>query len=276
MAKIDGTTSELALKRYGIRGFPTIMLLHKGRVWGYEGRRTVEGLQRFVEAPTNLVGAVPSDWRPWDEAAHALQSAWDDVQCVFSVKPAAAGLLSGRGSSPGACWWWSSPSACRIAGTDVPQGPPSPGGAEARLIRRGAPRPAGRRRRLGAPSGPGSGRAARDARAARFRVPPARPVKPISPFSVHWISASECRVSTPPVCAGDSHIAKWHISLPPRGTHCSCPTREYYADCLAPPSPQSIGEPTPAVHAPRVYLATSCPSFSVRQHIMCPQPGPVK
>ena len=84
MAKIDGTTSELALKRYGIRGFPTIMLLHKGRVWGYEGRRTVEGLQRFVEAPTNLVGAVPSDWRPWDEAAHALQSAWDDVQFVFS------------------------------------------------------------------------------------------------------------------------------------------------------------------------------------------------
>ena len=122
MAKIDGTTSELALKRYGIRGFPTIMLLHKGRVWGYEGRRTVEGLQRFVEAPTNLVGAVPSDWRPWDEAAHALQSAWDDVQfVVFSVKPAAAGGSSadpghwprgrrpdrggGRRARPGAyCW----------------------------------------------------------------------------------------------------------------------------------------------------------------------------
>jgi len=39
--------------QYGVGGFPTIMLFQGDKTYTYDGDRSLESLERFLESPTN-------------------------------------------------------------------------------------------------------------------------------------------------------------------------------------------------------------------------------
>eukprot|EP01041_Mallomonas_annulata_P001948 gene1948-3775_t len=49
VAKVDVTMNGKLGKRFGIQGFPTILLFHKGKSYKYSGKRTAEQLTEFAK-----------------------------------------------------------------------------------------------------------------------------------------------------------------------------------------------------------------------------------
>mmetsp|Transcript_18924 Transcript_18924/g.33009 ORF Transcript_18924/g.33009 Transcript_18924/m.33009 type:complete len:246 (-) Transcript_18924:88-825(-) len=53
IAKVDGTENRKLLKRFGVRGFPTLKFFRQGQVYTYKGARTKEALLEFVQGGYN-------------------------------------------------------------------------------------------------------------------------------------------------------------------------------------------------------------------------------
>lgn len=48
VARVDATAQKRTAQRFGVRAFPTLKLLHKGRVHDYNGARSLEALKEFA------------------------------------------------------------------------------------------------------------------------------------------------------------------------------------------------------------------------------------
>ena len=93
VAKVDVTQNRELGTRFEIKGFPTIKLISKGKVYTYKGRRTVEDLAEFarggyqvmsaeeVQPPLGIFGEIGYIY------THALKQATTDLKKgrVFTV-----------------------------------------------------------------------------------------------------------------------------------------------------------------------------------------------
>jgi len=92
-AKYDASVHDVAAKRYGIRAFPTLVVLKGGRVYDYQGPKEVGAMVAFMEAPEGEGRPLPGPWTLWSEAADFLEAAAQDVHLVVTRKWNAAVLL---------------------------------------------------------------------------------------------------------------------------------------------------------------------------------------
>ncbi|KAF1331652.1 Protein disulfide-isomerase domain, partial [Globisporangium splendens] len=59
VAKVDVTENSELGKRFGIRGFPTLLFLRQGQVYKYSGARTVKELSRFARSGYKTIVSEP-------------------------------------------------------------------------------------------------------------------------------------------------------------------------------------------------------------------------
>ncbi|KAG5184872.1 thioredoxin domain-containing protein [Tribonema minus] len=59
VAKVDVTANRRVGERFGVRGFPTLLLLHAGRAYTYRGPRTLEKLTEFAAGGYAAAESVP-------------------------------------------------------------------------------------------------------------------------------------------------------------------------------------------------------------------------
>lgn len=101
VAKVDATEHTYTAKRFDVRGFPTIKLLHQGKMYSYEGPRTVKDLREFALGGFEKQAGVPIPGEPtwsqvvWDQ----LQLAGTDIKRLIGSKPEACGAIFAFGQS---------------------------------------------------------------------------------------------------------------------------------------------------------------------------------
>ncbi|CAE7367972.1 unnamed protein product [Symbiodinium necroappetens] len=88
VGKVDCTESQYLSNMFDVRGFPTLKLISKGRVYGFSGRRSLENLE-----PWALQGSS-------ERAGARSPAGWDVAQrdLSFVGRPAEMALASGRQS----------------------------------------------------------------------------------------------------------------------------------------------------------------------------------
>jgi protein disulfide-isomerase-like protein len=59
VAKVDVTENRDLGKRFGIKGFPTLLHIHDGAVYRYSGKRTVEDLAEFATGGYSKASSTP-------------------------------------------------------------------------------------------------------------------------------------------------------------------------------------------------------------------------
>ncbi|TYZ60643.1 hypothetical protein PybrP1_004901 [[Pythium] brassicae (nom. inval.)] len=107
VAKVDVTENSELGKRFGIRGFPTLLFFHQGQVFKYAGARNVEELASFarggyksgtgepVPAPPSLVNFVLDHAKLIQEDFVALLSTKKNVLLATFSGGLVFGLLLG-------------------------------------------------------------------------------------------------------------------------------------------------------------------------------------
>jgi len=123
LAAMDATVHTRTAKRFDIRGFPSLRLLSRGRVYDYTGARTLEAMQSWLEsraweskAPDATGQPQQAQGRPIPPEVSALD-AWklwaheasQDVVMLVWRKPAAAATIAALGLMLGVlasmlCW----------------------------------------------------------------------------------------------------------------------------------------------------------------------------
>lgn len=99
VAHLDATTNPQTAKRFGIRGFPSLLFLKDGRMYEHKGSRSVEELYAFATGGWESTAGKPippvMSWFDWikEEILSAIQQLRD----MFIQSPVPLLLLLGMG-----------------------------------------------------------------------------------------------------------------------------------------------------------------------------------
>ena len=80
MAEVDVTANSLLGKQFNIRGFPSLKLLHRSKLYSYRGRRDVESLAAFARGGFEEVDAedIPGPPTMLSTLTNTAAELWDD------------------------------------------------------------------------------------------------------------------------------------------------------------------------------------------------------
>eukprot|EP00918_Siedleckia_nematoides_P062881 GHVU01136976.1.p1 GENE.GHVU01136976.1~~GHVU01136976.1.p1 ORF type:complete len:199 (+),score=21.74 GHVU01136976.1:79-675(+) len=103
IAKVDVPQNAMLQKRFKIRGFPTLMLFHNGRVYDYSGARALMEMKKFAlggyeQTTSKKVPGVPSAWTATQDFFRDLIMTIGDT---FIRRPAAALVIMAAGAMVG-------------------------------------------------------------------------------------------------------------------------------------------------------------------------------
>lgn len=106
IAKVDATVHSLTARRFGIRGYPSLRLLSQGRVYEYQGPRTLDALKKWVGERGWLAEGVKSYPMPPETTTLSLAREWagevvGDVRLLLERKTGGVALLVGVGALMG-------------------------------------------------------------------------------------------------------------------------------------------------------------------------------
>jgi protein disulfide-isomerase-like protein len=95
VAKLDCTENSYTAKRFDIRGFPTIKLLRQGKVYEFEGTRTLKDISEWATAGySNAPGkSMPQPFSFWEMLMDQLRQTANDVKLMVARKPEASGVI---------------------------------------------------------------------------------------------------------------------------------------------------------------------------------------
>lgn len=106
VARVDCTKNPGLARRFGIRGFPTLLFFHKGQMYKYVGPRTAEALDAFALEGFRSLDGVPVPKLPGvvDKALAAINAAVVQIRVTlekheaFLLSPLGLALAAGTGA----------------------------------------------------------------------------------------------------------------------------------------------------------------------------------
>lgn len=95
VAKLDARSNTVTAKRFKIQGFPTLFLLHQGKMHEYRGERTVEKMKAFAEGEWKNTDAkdIPPPLSTWDVLKDEVISSFLQLQGIAYHAPFPSLLL---------------------------------------------------------------------------------------------------------------------------------------------------------------------------------------
>jgi len=103
VAKVDVTENKELGKRFGIRGFPTLLFFHHGSMYEYSGSRTAEDMTKYATGgfKSGLGKKVPTIPTIFDEVKVHGNTILLDLQTLMSTKKNAILCIFAAGISFG-------------------------------------------------------------------------------------------------------------------------------------------------------------------------------
>lgn len=100
IAKVDCTINKLTARRFAIRGFPTIKLIHDGRMYQYSGARSLESFKEFAEGgfKSSISQDLPSPPSFMSMMLRNLGQLIKSVQTIFMKRPVAGAVVFSLGT----------------------------------------------------------------------------------------------------------------------------------------------------------------------------------
>ncbi|ELR13438.1 thioredoxin domain containing protein [Acanthamoeba castellanii str. Neff] len=92
VAKVDATLNPLVKKRFGIKGFPTIIFFKQGKQYVYTGGRSLEQLKAFALSGHESVASAPIP-APVSAMDQIIEMLNEDVQHLANTKKLAVGAI---------------------------------------------------------------------------------------------------------------------------------------------------------------------------------------
>lgn len=95
VAKLDARSNTITAKRFRIQGFPTLFLLHQGKMYEYRGERSVDKMKAFAEEEWKSTEAkdIPSPLSTWDVLKDEVISSFLQLQGIVYHAPLPSLLL---------------------------------------------------------------------------------------------------------------------------------------------------------------------------------------
>jgi len=95
VAKLDATEHTYTARRFDVRGFPTIKLLHRGNMYDFNGQRTAKDLAEFASKTFETAASkpIPPPFGWFETIWDSITGTLSDVKILLSRKPEAMGLM---------------------------------------------------------------------------------------------------------------------------------------------------------------------------------------
>lgn len=92
LVRVDCDASTSTCRRFGVKGYPTMVLLKSGKMYRYNAARTANSMTGFAQSPNVDAEEVPRELMLSDNIAWWLQIIVDDFQRLYESNP---NLLTG-------------------------------------------------------------------------------------------------------------------------------------------------------------------------------------
>ena len=89
VAEVDVTANSQLGKQFNVKGFPTLKLLHRGKLYGYRGRRDVESMAAFARGGFAEVDAedIPAEPTMLSTLRNTVLDLWEELGRIFWLLP---------------------------------------------------------------------------------------------------------------------------------------------------------------------------------------------
>ena len=89
VAKVDVTKNNMLASQFNIRSFPTLKLLHRGKLYSYKGRRDVDSMAAFARGGFADAAAedMPGPPTVLSTIANTAADLWDELGRIYWLLP---------------------------------------------------------------------------------------------------------------------------------------------------------------------------------------------
>ena len=89
VAEVDVTANSMLGKQFNIRGFPTLKLLHRGKLYSYKGRRDVDSMAAFARGGFADAAAedMPGPPTVLSTITNTAADLWDELGRIYWLLP---------------------------------------------------------------------------------------------------------------------------------------------------------------------------------------------